>query len=497
MIRAAALLLALVLAGWALWTLETARQGITITQTRVADTPVTRYSDGTGGPPVVIAHGFAGSRQMMQAYALTLAQAGYTVQAFDFEGHGRHPRPMSGDVNAIAGTTQRLVDQTRSVIDAARQGDAPVALIGHSMATDVLVRVAQDMPGHGPLVLLSAFSQAITASHPQNLLLITGVWEPGLRDFALAAAQMVDPAARYGQTVVAAGVTRQALLAPLVEHVAILHSRAGRAATLDWLNAFYGRSRTAAVPPTGWALLALLAAITALAAPLARLLPARGARPKVFVKPPLSAAGFAAVTLGPMLLAPLLTAPLDTRVLPVLVADALALHLLAYGVIQAAVMAWVRRRTGAGQGPVPLAVAGLAMLGLVIWGLGAFGLALDRYGANFWPTPDRLWIIAALALGAVPFMLADAWVAQDAPLWQRILARAALLVSLGIAVALDFAGMFFVIMIMPVILLFWLTFGLMGRFVAARAGPTAAGLALGLILAWALGVSFPLFQTGI
>lgn len=484
-LKLAVALLAVVMAGWAIWTLETARHGIAITQNAVGDTPVTRYSDGTDGPPVVIAHGFAGSRQMMQAYALTLAQAGYTVHAYDFEGHGRHTRPMSGDVNAIEGTTQRLVDQTRAVIDAARQGEVPVALVGHSMATDVLVRVAQDAPGIGPIVLLSAFSQAITASHPADMLLITGIWEPGLREFALTAAQMVDPGAVYGQTVLANGVRRQALLAPYVEHVAILQSRAARVATRAWLDEYYRKPGTArSQPPTGWALLALLAAITALAAPLARLLPARSARD---ARPPLSGGGFAAVTLIPMVAAPLLTAPIDTRLLPVLVADALALHLLVYGLIQGAVL-W--RLRGAPGRPSPWAAAAL-----VIWGLGAFGLALDRYGANFLPTPDRLWIIAALALGAVPFMLSDAWAAQGAPWWQRILARLAVLVSLGIAVALDFEGMFFVLMILPVIILFWLTFGLMGRFVAARAGPTSAGLALGLILAWALGVSFPLFQS--
>jgi len=50
-------------------------------------------------------------------------------------------------------------------------------------------------------------------------------------------------------------------------------------------------------------------------------------------------------------------------------------------------------------------------------------------------------------------------------------------------------------MIAPVIILFYLTFGTMGRQAAARAGPLAPGLALGLVLAWALGVSFPLFQS--
>ena len=184
-------LVALVLAGWALWVLEGARAGLKIEELRYGETPVTLYYTGVDGPDVVIAHGFAGSRQMMQGYALVLAQAGYTVHAFDFEGHGMHARPMGGDVTALDGTTQRLVAQTRAVIDRVA-GDAPVALLGHSMATDVLVRAAADDPRVGPVVLLSAFSRAITATHPQSLLLITGAWEPGLTDFALEAAQMVQ-----------------------------------------------------------------------------------------------------------------------------------------------------------------------------------------------------------------------------------------------------------------------------------------------------------------
>ncbi|WP_300971742.1 alpha/beta fold hydrolase [Thiocapsa sp.] len=44
-------------------------------------------------PVVVIAHGFAGSRQMMQAYAVTLARNGYLAVTFDFPGHGRNSTP--------------------------------------------------------------------------------------------------------------------------------------------------------------------------------------------------------------------------------------------------------------------------------------------------------------------------------------------------------------------------------------------------------------------
>ena len=472
--------LALLLAAWALVVLEGERAGLSIEDRRYGDTPVTVYSDGSDGPDVVIAHGFAGSRQMMQGYALVLAQAGYTVHAFDFEGHGLHPTPMGGDVNALDGTTQRLVDQTRTVLDQVA-GDTPVALLGHSMATDILVRVAQDDPRVGPLVLLSAFSRAIDAEHPKNLLLITGVWEPGLTDFALEAAQMVDPVAEDGVTVRGGGVVRRAVLAPFVEHVAILQSRAGRAEALAWLNAAYGREVRAAVPQTGWALIALLVAITLLARPLASLFP-----PSATTGEQLLARQFALVAGVPALLAPLLAAPVDTRFLPVLVADYLALHLAIYGALQLVLLYWFGRRL-----PRP-SIAAAALL--TLWALGAFGVALDRYGANFFPSVGRVPVIAALLLGALPFMLADARAAFSAPVWQRIALRVGVLVSLGIAVALDFEGLFFLIMIAPVIVLFFLTFGVMGRAFATRTGPATSGLALGLVLAWALGVSFPLFS---
>ena len=173
--RWGAALTAVALAAWALWVLESARAGIAVEHPRFGQTPATLYHSGDAGPVVVIAHGFAGSRQMMQGYALVLAQAGYTVYVFDFEGHGMHPAPMGGDVNALDGTTRRLVDQTRAVIDRVAKDGEPVALLGHSMTTDVLVRAAEEEGARvGPLVLLSAFSRAITPTHPQALLLVTG-----------------------------------------------------------------------------------------------------------------------------------------------------------------------------------------------------------------------------------------------------------------------------------------------------------------------------------
>lgn len=479
----AALLLVVV----SLWQLEGLRRGVDISATQVGLTPVTRYARADAdGPVVVIAHGFAGSTQMMQAYALTLARAEYRVYAFDFLGHGRNPVPMSGDVTAIDGTTQLLVDQTLAVINAVADPGVPTGVLGHSMATDVLIRAAQEPDAQiGSLVLLSAFSQAVTATEPANMVLISGEWEPHLRAFGRDAVQMIDPQADEGALVQSGAVRRAAISAPWTEHVSILHSRAAQRAALDWFDTFYGRVSHTNVPASGWWLIGLLAGIVALTRPLARLLPQRAE-----VAEPLRARQLWLVAVAPALIAPVLATWLNPNLLPVMVADYLALHLFLQGVFVLALLHWFGVRIGG--------ISALGIAALVIWGLGAFGLTLDRYGANFIPIPERLWVIAALCIGTLPFMLADALVTRGgtAPSWQRWVFRICFFASLSIAVALDFEGLFFLILIAPVMVLFYVVFGLMGRWVAACSSPATSGIALGLILAWALGVSFPFFAVG-
>ena len=479
--RLARTTLALILIAVSLVVLEGARVGVTVRDLSVGDTPVTAYAGGNeDGPVVVIAHGFAGSRQMMQGYALPLARAGYRVFSFDFLGHGRHPLPMSGDVGAVEGTTRLLMAQTAAVIDAVSDGRAPVALLGHSMATDVLARVAAERSDIGPVVLISAFSQAITSDTPRDLLMITGAWEPGLRDAALRAARMVSAGAQEGETVTLGPVIRRAQVAPMADHVSILQNRAARAAALDWIDRAFSRKAATKVWPTGWAVLGLFGGLVLIFPGLALALRSREAAPGNL--------GWGRVVVAavlPAVLAPLVAVPLNPNLLPVLVADYLALHLALFGLLQLALIRWWRLAIGRISGP--------AFLMVLVWCC-LFGLALDRYVANFWPTPGRFWVIAAIALGAVPFMVADAVLTLRTGLFQRLILRAGFLLSLGVAVALDFSGLFFLLMIGPVVLVFYLVFGTVGRSAGVRAGPLAPGLVLGFVLAWALGVSFPLFS---
>ena len=466
--------------------LEEYRAGIERVPVFAGETPGTLYArPDAEGPLVVVAHGFAGSRQLMEAFSLTLARAGYRALAFDFEGHGRNPVPMGGDVDALDGTTARLIAETRRVIGAglAETGwRGPVALIGHSMATDIVIRTALEDPRVGPVVAVSMFSGAVTPAEPEALLAVAGQWETRLREEGLKAVRLIDAEAVEGETVRAGDVVRRTVSAPHVEHVGVLYSATTLRETRAWLDAFYGRAATGAdVARTGGWIAALLAGIVALGWSLAGALPDRGGAWPVPRGVFLAATSVAAVA------APLIATRVDVPFLPVLVADYLAVHLLIYGAIQLGILWWAGARWGRPRV--------FPMLALVAWCLGAFGVALDRYVASFAPTGLRLEVLAGVALGAVPFMLADTMLTEAgrAAFWRRMLLRAAFIGSLAFAVVLDTERLMFLVIILPVIVLFFAVFGLLGRWVGLRSGPVPVGLALGFVLAWSLASTFPVF----
>ena len=479
-VSGAAILLALVM----LW-----REGAGIerTELRIGETPATLYAlpETEDAPLVVIAHGFAGSRQFMQAFSLTLARAGYAALAYDMLGHGANPVPMSGDVTEVEGTTRLLVEEAQRVIERGLElpeAGGGLALVGHSMATDVLVRTAERRDDVDALAAVSMYSEAVTARHPERLLMVTGQWEPHLREAALEAMAEVEAGAGEGDTARSGDVARRAVVAPFVEHIGVLYSETTLREVRAWLDATFDRSSEGPVAQRGPWVALLMAGIVGLAWPLFAALPVR-----VRADPP-GWRALAAGTAVPALATPLLLWPVEISVLPVLVADYLAVHLGLYGLLQLGVLHAMGHRLP--RGPVWPAAA------LAAYGMGVFGLALDTYGASFMPHAGRWAIVGAVALGAVPFMLGDAVATAGgrAPLARRLIVRAALFVSFGVAVALDFEDLFFLVLILPVILLFFLVFGTMGGWVGRRAGPIASGLALGVILAWAIGVSFPQFS---
>jgi hypothetical protein len=353
------------------------------------------------------------------------------------------------------------------------------------MASDIIVRQATADTRVAATMAVSMFSEAVTASEPRNLLIVTGEWEAFLRQNALRNVRLAEPSATEGMTVgnPLSGTGRRAVVAPYVEHVSVLYSSTALRETREWLDAVFGRASRGPVSATGGPIVLLLLGIVILAWPLSRLLPKGETAPST-----MSLRTFLLAVVFPAVLTPILLSFVDTRVLPVLVADYLAAHLLVYGLLALGLMRWRGIKFGH--------VGWISALALASYGIFVFGGALDRYVASFWPIAARLPIVAAIAVGALPFMLADSFLTEGgrAALWRSLTARGAFIASLGAAVALDFKRLFFLLIIIPAIVLFFTIFGLMGGWVGRRTGsPWATGIGLGMLLGWALGVTFPMF----
>ncbi|MEL6680372.1 MAG: alpha/beta hydrolase, partial [Pseudomonadota bacterium] len=405
----------------------------------------------------------------------------------DFMGHGRHPRPMTGDVTKIEGTTRALVEETRAVIDAALAetgAEGPVALLGHSMASDIIVRAAVEDPRVGAVVAISMFSEAVTPDAPRNLLMVSGAWERFLREQAV---EVLGPGGAEGVTYGdhADGTARRAAVAPAVEHVGVLYSETALREAVDWLNLSFGRAGPVEPVIRGpWIALGLLG-LAALVWPLSRALP-RLAEPAE----PLPRRDFWIAALLPAVVTPLALAPLSIDWLPVLVADYLALHFALYGALTIGLLVWARRGLRPG-----LALGVVLAVGVAAYGILAIGGFLDRYVASFWPTGARVPIILAIAAGAVPFLIGDEWLSRGARgrRWAYVATKLAFLGSLAAAIALNLEDLFFLIIIFPVILLFFVLFGTLSGWITRATGhPLPAALGNGVVLAWALGVTFPI-----
>jgi pimeloyl-ACP methyl ester carboxylesterase len=494
--------LALFVIGAALWNLQAARDGLKIEHVAIDGTPATIFQlpSGKPGPVVVIAHGFAGSQQLMQSFALTLAHNGFTAITFDFAGHGRNPEPLSGSITEEAGATARLLAELGRVAAYARPlGDGRLAVLGHSMASDIVVRFAKLSPDVAATIAVSMFSREVTSTRPSNLLVIVGDWEEMLKREALRAVGLASAPARaeanvtYGN--VATGTGRRVAISPLTEHVGVLYSRASTQEAVAWLDATFAttrKSNTYLDASGGWILL-LLAAVVALAFEISTWLPTVCDRPAGAGLPwrrlwlPL---------LLPMVATPLLLRVMPTHFLPVLVGDYLAAHFALYGLITAACIVWLPgSRPIPGYGAMSTDALVAATVAVVAFGFIAIVWPLNAYVTSFIPGPERVPLVAAMLVGTLLYFLSDEWLTrgEGAGRGAYIASKAAFLVSLAVAVGLDFERLFFLVIIIPVIVVFFLVYGLFSRWAYERTRhPFVAGIANAIAFAWAIGVSFPL-----
>lgn len=458
-----------------------ARSGLEILTFTVGGIPM-RYigpEGGTAVPGVVIAHGFSGSQQLMQAFAYTLAHAGYGTLSFDFDGHAANPAPL--DVNG--GTLQANMAAATTALQAQPAVDgARLALLGHSMGSGAVMTAGiEQVDQYRATIAVSPTGAEVTETAPRNLLLQAGALEP---QFAANAEELL---ARAGgaDADMANGRGRSFQRVPGVEHISILFSPTAHQGALGWLEQTFGPQRASGYVDLrmGWYLLHLagwLLLATAVA-PLIRrpAMPAAGVR-----RAPWHMAG--------LLVAPLVAAgglALVNGLLPVgglggvLIAGALGLWFLIFGLV------WLLVGIRPWSPSARSLVCGLGIFAF-LWL--AFGLMAQVVWLPWLLIPARLLRWPLLALAFFPWLLAAGWVQQGATTGGRIgwwLGQSGVIMAgLGTAVFLV-PGLFFLVLVLP---LLPVVIGLMMWVGGAVDDPWAYALGNALFFAWLQLALFPL-----
>jgi alpha-beta hydrolase superfamily lysophospholipase len=482
--RLVALVLGGLLIATAWWQVLGVSADLDVAVTTRDGVPVTLFvpEGAADAPGVVVAHGFAGSAQLMRTFALALAGAGQVVAVPDLPGHGSNPAPLATDdegagLLAAVRTAMELLQERPEVA-----ADA-VVVLGHSMGSRPAMQVGIAQPDEvAGVVAVSPTDAPVTAAAPPNLLLLAGELEPRFVGNAEDLLARAGGASSDVRADLATGRARALRVVPGVEHLSILFSPTAHRESVRWVQLASGRPGPAAATPPlllWWAL--HLAGVLLVWRALAPVLatpqdePGRRGRPLLA-----AAAGGVAATLALAVVG----AAVDLGgVGPVLVAPALALWFGVAGVV------WLAVGPRPGAPDARDAAWSVALLAVLV---AAFGLLAAEVWLPWFPIPARAVLALPLGLAVLPWTLAFAAAAQHrrgirlVGWW--LAASVILLVTLGLAASVV-GGLGFVILVLP---LLPAVLALAVVVWAPLQRPWAAGVATAAFLGWTMAVMFPL-----
>lgn len=507
-----ATLLALLLLGSGGWQLAQARDGAQRVKTVVDGVPITLLTPKSGDGPfpgVVVAHGFAGSQEIMDGLALALVDAGFAVALPDFAGHGSSAAKL-----LITDDTARNRAQLRGNLDTVTRwlreqpnvARAPISLVGHSMGAGAVVDFAVTRAGRGEIGSTVAISLPSASTIPvgqqkvpANLLLLWGSAE--LPDFATAAADglragypTAEPGQRYGSF--ADGSAREAKVVPGAEHISILWRQQTLDDVVGWTAAASGVTPRPVSPDHRmWWVLACYLGVGFAMVPLATL--ALGNRRSVVSRrvPPLRAAGVMVLAAVAAAAVGWLSGPV-LGFLPLAVGGYLALFFIAAAVVTAVGGVFAARGAEDSSFSVRAIIGGLALAAVVTLGLALPGRAA---WTSFTLVGDRWWLAAMFILVLLAWFAADELLVRRRSRWGRAglmaLNRILMLATMLAAVSLLGAPVFLTLLL-PLIAPLFLFLAVVAIVVAARTRSVFAPAAVQAVpLALLVATAFPLVST--
>ncbi|MGQ5262274.1 alpha/beta fold hydrolase [Micromonospora sp. ZYX-F-536] len=506
--------LAVLVAGLGTLVLVRADAGLTARQVTVGGVPMTEVRSGppTPGvrrPGVVIAHGFAGSAQLMRPIADTVARRGAVALLFDFAGHGANPARLSGaGWETSAATLAADLDNAVGYLRAQPAVDAgAIVLVGHSMGAGAVTRYAAAHPEIARTVAISLPDAGeLPPGRPVELLLIVGAAEfPAFRRAA-------DDAFRRG-----VGTDRRApVVVPAAEHISVLFAARTHEEIAGWLPGASGSAVPRPLARLAGAALLVVAFGIGLVPLAALLLPRRAAgrrppEPSAGREPDGPALPDDGLPLGgllPVALALLaagagavVAAVLPTTRLPLAIGGYVAGFLLVTGVLLIAGQRWLPGLFGAPRppsstagvvagrrAPVRTAVAALALTGYAVL---AVALPIHAGLTSALPVGARWWLLPLVAGACLLFLLGVELVAAGRT-GRHLLVVAVTVLVLTTSALVGLAPTF-VLLVVPLFALLlgwqavWAT--VLRRYAGPRWLPALLGAAL---VGWPIATTLPL-----
>lgn len=393
----------LIILSW--WGVVASRPGLVVRSLMDDQVPLLYLAPASDqAPGVLVAHGFAGSKQLMLAYGHVFAHAGYAVMLWDFDGHGANPNSLQRfDLQ------QNLSVALEALLKQPEVDPARLALLGHSMGSGVVMTAGLTNPDRfAATIAISPTGADVSPQAPRNLQLQAGSWEGAfVRNAERLLAEAGGPNANF-----AAGTARKLIIVPHVEHITILFSDTSHQAARQWLDATFNHTHSSRYVDRrmvwyGFHLLGWLLLLTVVAPSLTSQRTA-----KLTIPLPRQVGG--------LLLAPLvatgglalLAQYVNVQALgSIQVGGAVAAWFLLAGVGWLGSLARLARPTGRTLG---LGVAVFAILWI------AFGAMAQVVWLQWWLIPVRFRLWLPLAIACLPWFLASGMVQQGVGTSTRI-----------------------------------------------------------------------------
>ncbi|HAJ61765.1 MAG TPA: alpha/beta hydrolase [Cyanobacteria bacterium UBA8543] len=473
------LIMALLLIVFSWWGVAAARTGLIMRSLNRDGIPLLYVAPQSTQkvPGVLVAHGFAGSKQLMLSYAHVLAHGGYAVVLWDFAGHAANAAPIGR-----LSLQQDLDKAYAAIIEQPEVDRNRLALLGHSMGSGAVMSAGiRNIDRFAATIAISPTGAQVTPSAPRNLQLQAGSWEGG---FIKNAQQLLAKAGGENQNL-AQGKGRSLLIIPNAEHITILFRNASHQAALKWLNTTFGMSRTNSYIDLRmlWYALHLLAWLILLGAVAPALaVPATESKVKIPLFRSWGGLLFAPFLAGGFL--SLLSRVVDIQNLGGLqVGGAVGLWFLVAGITWLAFLFQVPPPTARAVG------VGVALF-LLFWI--AFGAMAQVVWLQWWLIPLRLTLWLVFSVICFPWFLASGIAQQGVGVVRRVVWwfwQSLVLVGSFVAVIYLLPQLGFIFLLLPLFPFLTVIFSLAGSLL-----DEAWSYALGstLFFGWMIAAAFPL-----